>query len=800
MIWHTFISFLVFLEVVRGEEQFFDPLRYVDPLIGSANDGHVFAGASLPYGMAKPVADTNNIPSVGPNNQGGFVSNDQSLEITGFSSMHDSGTGGSPSLGNFPIFPQLSCLDKTIGICNNTFTKTSRKVQYISSSVKAVPGYFSLILSTGIRAKMTSTQHTSLFSFSFEEDQRNSPLILLDLTDLSDSRQNDGAIFVDQQSGRMVGGSTFKPSFGIGTYKAFFCIDFSGGSLMDSGTFVENVPNTAIRNLTVPPREITNGFPIPEGAWVRFIPQQNSTIFVRAGLSFISETRACENAETEIPDFDFEKTMTIAQNKWRSQLAPIEVSTRGLKNSTLVTNFYSGIYRTMVNPQDYTGENPLWKSKEPYFDSFYCLWDSFRSQLPFLTIIDPKQVARIIRSLIDTYKHEGWLPDCRMSLCKGFTQGGSNADIVLADAFVKGIRDDINWQLGYKAVVKDAEVEPYDWCCEGRGNLESWKKLGYVPIGDFDVKGYGTLTRSISRTLEYSYNDFCVAQIATGMDSESSDILKYLRRSKNWMNLFREDIRSSINGFDTGFVGFFQPKYTNLSWSYQDPIYCSNIDTNPSRICSLQPGASETYESSIWEYSFFVPHDQASLITKLGGPDEFVRRLDYLHDRRITLISNEPSFLTVFQYHYAGRPALSTKRVHFYIPSAFKPTRAGLPGNDDSGAMGSFLAFAMIGLFPNPGQDVYLITTPFFERVSIRSPINNKTATISVVNFDPDYEDIYIQSATLDGVAYSKNWIDHSFFLEGKELILTVGKNESSWGTKLEDLPPSLSAYESANR
>jgi putative alpha-1,2-mannosidase len=237
----------------------------------------------------------------------------------------------------------------------------------------------------------------------------------------------------------------------------------------------------------------------------------------------------------------------------------------------------------------------------------------------------------------------------------------------------------------------------------------------------------------------------------------------------------------------------------NRTWGYQDPLKCSQIDDNPNSVCSLQNSGAETFESSVWEYSFFVPHDQAALITTFGGPQAFVRRLDYLHDKNITGIGNEPSFLTVYQYHYAGRPALSAKRAHFYIPRYFSPTPEGLPGNDDSGAMGSFLAFSMMGLFPNPGQDVYFIIPPFFESIAFKSPATGKTAKVRNINFDPEYQAIYIQSATLNGVPYNKNWVDHSFFAEGKELVLTLGRNESSWGTRLEDLPPSVGAYTGFN-
>lgn len=170
--------------------------------------------------------------------------------------------------------------------------------------------------------------------------------------------------------------------------------------------------------------------------------------------------------------------------------------------------------------------------------------------------------------------------------------------------------------------------------------------------------------------------------------------------------------------------------------------------------------------------------------------------MQYLHDNQITYIGNEPAFLTVFQYHYAGRPGLSAFRSHYYIPAYFAPTNGGLPGNDDSGAMGSFVALSMMGLFPNPGQDVYLITPPYFQSVNITSPVTGKVARVVNMGFDSTYKNIYIQRATLNGVEYTKNWIGHDFFLQGMELVLYLGPKESSWGTAVADLPPSLSPYE----
>ncbi|KAL3480176.1 glycosyl hydrolase family 92-domain-containing protein [Aspergillus californicus] len=759
----------------------YDVLQYVNPLIGSTNGGNVFAGATLPYGMAKAVADTDS-----PSNQGGFTLDGS--RITGFSSLHDSGTGGQPSLGNFPLFPYASCTNDQVNGC--AYPKRSRRTTYVSNSVRASPGYFSLTMSSGIQVDMTTAHHTSLFRFRISSNQTSSPLILLDLSDLSDSRQDNGTISVDEATGRLTGHARFLPSFGSGSYVPYFCVDFdSNAGIRDHGVFVNSRADTEVKNLTVS-RSI-NGYPLPAGGFVRFNHQQAHTIQARVGLSFMSSDQACRNAEDEIPNFNFDATRSAAIEQWTEKMAPIRVSRTGVDSSVL-TNFYSGIYRTMVNPQDYTGENPLWTSTEPYFDSFYCLWDSFRSQLPFLTIVDPSAVTRMVRSLIDTQRHLGWLPDCRMSLCKGYTQGGSNADVVLADAYVKGLANGIDWEAGYAAVQKDAEEEPYDWSNEGRGGLTSWKSLNYIPVEDFDHVGFGTMTRSISRTLEYSYNDYTIAQMAHGLN-KPGDAEKYEATSRYWRNLFRADQTSFISGTDTGYRGFFQPKYLNGTWGFQDPITCSQIDRS-GRACSLQNSAAETFESSVWEYQFFVPHDMTTLISLLGGPTQFVNRLDFLHDRNITYIGNEPSFLTVFQYHYAGRPGKSTARAHFYIPRFFNPTPAGLPGNDDSGAMGSFVAMTMMGLFPNPGQNVYLITAPFFESVDITSPITNQTARVRTVNFDSAYNNIYIQSATLNGEPYWRNWLGHDFFTEGGELVLVLGRNESTWGSTMDDVPPSLTA------
>jgi putative alpha-1,2-mannosidase len=307
--------------------------------------------------MAKAVADVNNPGE----KQGGFASDDS--DITGFSHMHDSGTGGSPSLGNFPIFPQTGCAGDIINNC--FFTKTERASRRINGTVEAHPGYFAVSLNTSIHTEMTVTNHTALYRITFPSNVTSnltdsslpySPLILVDLTDLPDSRSN-ASVSVDPTTGRITGNGTFNPSFGIGNYDLHFCADFTGAEIRDTGVFINTRAGNEPKNLSVTPDGI-NSPPLPAGAWAQFEAPENDQILVRVGLSFIGVAKACENAEVEIPDFSFETVRSAAEDAWREKLSVIEVDATGVSDM-LQTVFWSGVYRAMISPQDYTRENPL---------------------------------------------------------------------------------------------------------------------------------------------------------------------------------------------------------------------------------------------------------------------------------------------------------------------------------------------------------------------------------------------------------------------------------------------------------
>jgi len=400
-----------------------------------------------------------------------------------------------------------------------------------------------------------------------------------------------------------------------------------------------------------------------------------------------------------------------------------------------------------------------------------------------------------------------------MQLDKGITQGGSNAEVVIADWAVKmGLTPAINWTKAYAGMIKDAEVEPeYSALTEGRSHGEAYKKHGFIPHDDM-LRGNGLRGAEISRTVEYAYDDFCIATVAhlinkthhtdtknqnTSITTETdlqSDYTKYLARSHNYRNHFNPHTHSSLNNKDTTFTGFHQPRLANGTFIYQDPALGSPALQEHSHFSQ----DIATYEGSSWMYTLYAPADNAALITMLGGDALFVRRLDFLHDNELIDIGNEQGMLHVFQYHYAGRPGKSSARTRFYIPRLFNSSLTGMPGNDDSGSMGAFVVFSMLGLWPVAGQNVYLITAPFFREASVTSPVTGKTVRVIAHGFDGEQgsaKNLYIQRATLDGEAYTRSWLDHGFFLRGGTLEVWLGEGESSaWGCRVEDRPPSLSS------
>lgn len=721
--------------------------KYVNPLIGTSGKGHAFSGATIPFGMAKPGAD-----SAGTENQAGF--NSDEAEVFGFSQMHDDGTGGGSSLGVFPIMP-MDCKDGELSNC--MFKRDNRTAAY--SDPKASPNYFKMDLPMS-KVELTATRRTAVHKYTFNSNSTAS-ILNLEITDLSQSR-DCGWVKVDDDKNQLTGKGTFSPSFGKGQYDMYFCANFD--EFKDHQLYYyDSIGHGDYINIT------DNGqyeIPPPAGVLMKF---DKNEVNLNIGVSHISADQACSNIKEEVGNDDFDTVHQKGVDIWDDYLNIMHIKT---DNDTDKELFYTSLYRAAISPQNVTGENSRWESDSPTYDSFYCLWDGFRTSMPFYAIVAPQAQLEMVQSMLDFQQHEGWLFDCYCSQSLSWTQGGSSADNVIADLYVKGVgKDQLDWDALYKAIVKDAEEEPPDWDVMGRGGLQSWKDLHYIPAEDFDILGSGLHTRSASRTIEYAYNDFCISQVAKGM-GDKKGCKKYLERSHNWKNLWNNETEF------LGFKGFIQPKYLNGTWGEVNVAHCSpGFEFGQ---CYLNPDGGEFYEASPYTYSMLMSHDYASFID-LVGEDQVWPRLDAFFHKDLQDVGDEPGWINTFIGHYAHNTSIAADRMREFIPHQFNNTLAGLPDNDDSGAMSSFVVFNMIGLYPNTGQDVYFITSPFFTEIQIGK------ATVKAPNYS--LKNRYIQSAKLNGKEYKKAYVTHSFFTGENTLELEMGDTPSNWG----DPPPSVS-------
>lgn len=711
--------------------------RWVDPFLGSDGQGNVFPGATLPFGMVKAGPDVANSTA----NAGWLAKG----AIQGFSQTHVSGTGGGAKYGNILVQP-------TTGTVTPADHGSPRAEEHASA------GRYGVTLARyGIKVDVTASRRATLYRFTYPQGAEAN--LLFDVAHCLSSYANQNedqrvtasqvtilAPEAIQGSSTVTGGWNQQKS----TYTVYFYAK-ANVPAASFGTWQGAATHEGSH------QESTNGN-TSTGAWMRFAIGTRS-VRVKVGISFVSTDQARHNAETEIAGYDFERTAQAAVAAWDKALSGV---TMGGASEDAKRQFYTALYHTMLMPADRTGENPLWQSNEPSYDDFYAIWDTFRSSSPLLTILAPEREAAIVRSLVDIYRHDGFLPDARSGNYNGRTQGGSNAEMVIADAYLKHLRG-IDWETAYRAVKHDAEDAPQDQMKEGRGGLEDWKRLGYLTIEGVD--------RPISKHMEYAANDYAISLIAAGLGKQS-DAKLYRKRAQNWKNLW--DTEAS----DAGFRGFVWARHHDGQWRNNfDPLLTGTW------------GSDSFYEGNTWTYSTYVPQDVAGLIAACGGKRRFVNRMDAF----FTLpgrydVGNEPGFLAPYLYLWAGRPDRTQYWIRNILDKSYHSGPQGLPGNDDSGAMSSWYAFGRLGFYPNAAQDVYLIGSPSYPIATLRLA-NGRSFTIKAVNSGPNRP--YIHSATWNGKPYERPWFTHEQLMRGGTLRLVMSDKPSDWGAHSQ--PPSLS-------
>ena len=697
--------------------------QYVDPCIGSEGVGRTFPGPAMPFGMCKPGPDC----TIKPN--AGWAPMPE--VVTGFSQTHVSGTGGGQKYGNVLIQPFIRGEKLEVSGERNDYEQKRVSEDFAL-------GYYTTTFENGIRTEITTSERCAFYRIHYPT---NGSLFIdathyLGKNPLPDRREQQQFIGgeVEVVNNHEVRGYTrVRGGWNNGdAYTVYFCV-------VSDKPFKQKNEN--------------------------IVAFDDTLLNIKVGISYVSEQQAKRN----IPDCDFDTQLSKLRNSWESLLSRIQI--KGTEVDKRM--FYTALYHTMIMPVDKSGENPKWTEK-PYYDDYYAIWDTYRSSSPLITLIDPKREADIVNSLLNIYKREGYMPDARSGDCNGRTQGGSNAEVVIADAFVKGV-EGIDYDFALKAMLKDAEVDPgADHEKHGRGGLHEYLKYGYLPYG---------IDRAGTRTIEYAYDDYCIALVSKGLGR--MDIYeRYLKQSENWKHLWRSDYEWD------DVKGYIMPKDAEGHWLDSVPwgkskVFHPQIPYTP--ITKVAPWylpwwSTFFYEALSAEYSLSIPHDVPGLIEACGGPDTFRKRLDMFFERKRYNVGNEPSFLTPCLYHWIGRPDLTSDRVRQIITENYSDKPDGLPGNDDSGAMSSWLAFHMMGLYPNAGQSYYLLHAPLIPEWTLQLA-NGKTLHGVVKGKGTHFEKV-----TLNGKVLEDARLEHADLMEGGELMFHVSKKKPQNADS--DFPP----------
>ena len=677
--------------------------QYVDPRIGSEGVGRTFPGPSVPFGMCKPGPDC----TIKPN--AGWAPMPE--VVTGFSQTHVSGTGGGQKYGNILIQPFLG----------------NQPSEQLRMSEDFSLGYYATTFENGIRTEITTSERCAFYRIHFPSNGS----LFIDAThylgknpipDQREQQQFVGAEVEVVSDYEVRGFSRIRGGWNNGdAYTVYFCLmsDKPFSSAEDKGN-----------------------------ATLRF---SDTLLNIKVGISYVSTQQAKRN----ISSCDFDTQLNLLRDSWDKLLSRFDVKGTEVQKRM----FYTALYHTLIMPVDKSGENPKWR-ETPYYDDYYAIWDTYRSSSPLITLLDPKREVDIVNSLLNIYKREGYMPDARSGDCNGRTQGGSNAEVMIADAFVKGL-EGIDYEYALEAMLKDAEADPgADHEKHGRGGLREYTTLGYLPYG---------IDRAGTRTIEYAYNDYCIAEVAKGLGREDV-YAHYLKQSGNWRNLWRSDYEWD------DVKGYIMPRDAQGQWLDSVPwghskVFHPTIPYTP--VTKVAPWylpwwSTFFYEALSAEYSLSIPHDVPGLIEACGGAETFRKRLDLFFDRKRYNVGNEPSFLTPCLYHWIGRPDLTSDRVRQIITENYNDTPDGLPGNDDSGSMSSWLAFHMLGLYPNAGQSYYLLHAPLLPAWTLQLD-NGKTLHGTLKGKGTHFEKV-----TFNGKVLEDARIEHAELMQGGELVFYV--------------------------
>jgi predicted alpha-1,2-mannosidase len=716
-------------------------LTLVDPFIGTGGHGHTFPGATLPFGMVQLSPDTRKDNWDGCS---GYHYSDTA--IMGFSHTHLSGTGVG-DYGDIRFMPTVGRLQIRPGEENKPHS--GYRSRFSHEKEYASPGYYQVFLEDyKIDAAFTVTRRCGFHQYTFPDSEEAN--IIIDLKESVVTEENldlSVQIINDHEI------SGYRKSSGWATDQSVYFYAMFSRPFDSYGTAV----NGEISEMTV------NASGKDVQAYIKYKTKESEKILVKVGISGVSVEGAKMNLISEIPDWNFTEVRNQAAVDWNSKLGRIEVIGGSQDDRK---KFYTALYHCYLAPNLFSDSDGQYRGndgKVHQVDDFevytvFSLWDTYRALHPLMTILQPRRTADFIRTFLDIYEKTGLLPVWELAGNETNCMIGYHAVPVIVDAYLKGIGD-FDAEKAYSAIRSSAEQDHY--------GLKYYREYGYIPA---EMEG-----EAISKTLEYAYDDWCIAMMAKKLGKDE-DYRYFIQRAQSFKNLFDPDtrfIRGKRNGM---FTMPFDPSEVNFMLT----------------------------EANTWQYTFYVPQDINGLKNLMGGNKFFEKKLDEMFSASASLSGrqqaditgligqyahgNEPSHHMAYLYNYIGKPYKTQILVRQIMNDLYSSDPSGLCGNEDCGQMSAWFVLSAMGFYAiTPGSGYYSLGSPLFEEIRIKLE-NGKEFIIKSKNNNTS--NIYIQSASLNGESYEKSFLDHDVIIKGGVLKFEMGSNpDTGWASEPGNWP-----------
>ena len=673
--------------------------------------------------------------------------------IQGFRTSHWMNGSCTQDYGSVTIMPLSNKLETD---------PAKRASSFDHAQETATPSYYSVDLNDyGIHTELTGLSRAGIMQFSFEQDGDHYIVI--------EPNSDEGIAFVeiDPEKKEITG---YNPVHRI--YQGY------GKEAGFSGHFViqlnEEIADYGVWDSTTitSGRKSAKGQKHAVGAWIKLASDKPGKTLVKVATSFTSIDNARKNLASEIPEWDFNEVRQASSDTWNQALGQIAVKGNNEKE---MVKFYSALYNAHFLPRTFSdvdgsyprfdGDGQIMKMDHGTYYCDFSQWDTYRAVHPLFSILNPSRNGDMAHSLVLKGQQGGWLPIFPSWNSYTAAMIGDHCIAMIGDAIVKDTPG-FDYEEAYTLMRKNAfEANPDSGSYrdgKGRRAMESYLKYNYVPLEDQVTEAFHR-REQVSRTLEYAYDDFVLAQVAKKL-GKTDDYKALIKRAENYRNVIDPE------------TGYARGRHADGTW-----------------IEPFDPFASTSFicEGTPYHYTWYAPQDIAGLIRHMGGKERFINRLDNFFEGNYYWHGNEPGHHIAYLFAYAGEPWKTQKWVHDIINREYFTTPDGLSGNDDAGQMSSWLVFSMVGFYPVcPGMPYYVIGSPSFEE-SVITLENGKKFTIEAKGASE--KNIYIQSATLNGQLYDKSYILHKDIMNGGILSFVMGDSPNKeWASSAGSLPPSM--------